>query len=334
MSEFYNLQDELAKDKIEASSYLIYRKEYREISCEAKIIYQYLLKRYSVSEFKRVQAMKENTMDKFTFIDEKGNLFCFCSNDELRFITGASENTVVKAKKELQAVELLEEVKQSAHKTNRIYVKKVEMDVKDNHQFKADLAAFKEEEAKKRKEKNAKRKEKKTNVENEVANDTKKVNRKKSSSVNRKNYSSVNRKIYGHSTKEEGLSTKEFKSTKESISLEDTLNELLATKEMPTLAIKQIQMNQKRLTDNNISPYDILSFYKSTDNTLPDNDFTSVLTKVLKAKGNIGNFHAYMKKAVKTWYEEYSLNEEDNDEVVYNLNNASNPIFGFNPFEG
>jgi len=46
----FNKNDLLAKDKLEVSTFLIYKKEYREISNDAKLMYQYLLKRFSVSE--------------------------------------------------------------------------------------------------------------------------------------------------------------------------------------------------------------------------------------------------------------------------------------------
>ncbi|MCM3405452.1 hypothetical protein [Cytobacillus oceanisediminis] len=222
------LEDILAKDKLEVSSYLIYRKEYRELSSDAKLMYQYLLKRFSLTEMKFSQAIEEDTLEDFTFIDDENNLFCFASNDELRFVLNISEKTVVKAKKELKEVELLEEAKQTAHKTNRLYLNKVPMDIKDKEQYQKDLSKFKRSEAEKRKLKNAKRKNKKDpskeaseqqTIHNENNNNEPQNLQFNSEPQNLQfsepqNLQFMNRKIYRQSTKED-LSTSEYLSTKE-----------------------------------------------------------------------------------------------------------------------
>lgn len=222
------LEDILAKDKLEVSSYLIYRKEYRELSSDAKLMYQYLLKRFSLTEMKFSQAIEEDTLEDFTFIDDENNLFCFASNDELRFVLNISEKTVVKAKKELKEVQLLEEAKQTAHKTNRLYLNKVPMDIKDKEEFQKDLSKFKSSQAEKRKLKNAKRKNKKDPskeaseqqiIHNEINNNEPQNLQFNSEPQNLQfsepqNLQFMNRKIYRQSTKED-LSTSEYLSTKE-----------------------------------------------------------------------------------------------------------------------
>jgi hypothetical protein len=300
MTNRVNLQDVLQKDKLEVSTFLIYKEEYRKLSSDAKMVYQYLLKRFSVSEHGLAEAMKEDNMENFSFIDEKGDLFCFVSNDELRFVLGISEKSVIKAKKELKAVKLLEEEKQTAHKTNRLYVNKVVMDVKDQHSFKADLKAFREAEQAKRKLKNAKRNTKKTEAKTEEVKVEEKVNCKYCGSVNCKNGSSVNCKNYRQSTKEEGLSTEEPKSTKESILTEVSNSNVI---EMPTKLV--VKKNIDRIVQDKIDIQDIIVFYLSTDNMLADHDFNNVLDNVLQfTKGNIGNIKNLLKKAVNTYMDE------------------------------
>ncbi|MDZ4632227.1 replication initiator protein A [Bacillus cereus] len=304
MTERYTEQDLLLKDKLEVSSFLIYKKEYRELSNDAKLMYQYLIKRFSLTQRKYAEAIEENTMDRFTFVDENGELFCYVSNDELRFVLNISEPTVKKCKKQLEAVGLLDDVKQTTKLTNRLYVKKVTVHKTDQVSFHKELVEFRQAEFEKRKAKNDKRKEKKAPV--------KKVETVEPSSEPKnikfsepKNVGFMNQNNFGQSTKEE-LSTKESISTKESlsVSIDDMLNDI---DDMPMNIKKIVSVNQKRLIDDNVNPYEILAFYKSSDNTVSnDNDFAMILSNVLtKTKGSINSFHAVMKKAVINWYDEY-----------------------------
>ena len=96
-----------------------------------------------------MDAMEKDNLEDFTFIDSDGNLFCICSNDELRFVLGISEKTVIKCKKSLIEVKLLEEQKQTIHLVNRLYLNKIVMDDLDRKTFKKDLKKFKENEIKK-----------------------------------------------------------------------------------------------------------------------------------------------------------------------------------------
>jgi len=326
----FNKNDLLAKDKLEVSTFLIYKKQYREISNDAKLMYQYLLKRFSVSEVKLEEAMEANTMENFSFLDENEDLFCFCSNDELRFVLNLSEKSVIKAKKELAAVQLLDEVKQTAHKTNRLYVNKVTMVIEDRTEFKEGLVAFKEAEHKKRKEKNAKRNTKKTsNPQNPQPKKEVEIIEPKSEPQNLQfsepqNLQFMNRKNYSHSTKEEDI-TKEPKSTKESIIT--SLNSINAL-EMPTKLV--IKKNIDRIVKDNIDIQDIIVFYLSTDNMLADNDFNNVLDNVLQyTKGKIGNIKNLLKTSVKTYMDE--VKEEAPDALVQTT--SPNGIIMFNWLE-
>lgn len=87
--------------------------------------------------------------------------------------------------------------------------------------------------------------------------------------------------------------------------VDNDLNEIPEEK-MPMIVKKQISINQKRLIDDNIDVYEILAFYNSSDNTVDENNFATILNNVLKkTKGNIGSFHAVMKTSISKWYEEY-----------------------------
>jgi hypothetical protein len=304
MSNRFTDQDMLAKDKLEVSSFLIYKKEYRELSSDAKFMYQYLVKRFSVSESKLAVAMEENTMEDFTFIDENGELFCFCANTELVFVMGVSEKTVIKAKKELKAVGLLEEVKQTAPKNNRIYVSKVTMDFKDKQGFHAELKAYKEAEFAKRKAKNAKRKEQKKAPIKQPEKPVESSELKKGKFNEQQNLQFMNRKNSSHSTYE-SFSTTEPKSTKELYqSIYDVLNE---NNDIPMNVKQVINQNKDRLIDDFISVWDIILLFKSTDNTVNDYDFAMILNNVLtKTKTPIQSIHAVMKSAMKNHYDEYT----------------------------
>ncbi|MGW8786027.1 hypothetical protein, partial [Heyndrickxia sporothermodurans] len=87
------------------------------------------------------------------------------------------------------------------------------------------------------------------------------------------------------------------------------IDEMYDSKVMPISVLKQLSLNMDRLIDDNINPYEISIFFKSSDNTVNDNDFALLISNVLKkTKGQIGSFHAVMKKAIKNWYDEYDPN--------------------------
>lgn len=220
----FNQQDLLAKDKIEVSSYLIYTEKYRKgLSPVAILMYQYIMKRFSVSEMKYQIAMEEDSLEDFTFIDDDGSVFCIVSNDELMFVLNISEPTVVKCKKELKKVGLLEEIKQTTFKSNRLYLNKVSTDPKEKTLFDKQLKEYRNKKSAARKLKNSKRDFTKKEVVATTNKPIEKVRRtfvgvvnlKNLSSVNLKKFSSVNLKNLRQSTKEL-TSTKEFTSTKQS----------------------------------------------------------------------------------------------------------------------
>ncbi|HDR8302766.1 TPA: hypothetical protein QC153_002119 [Bacillus cereus] len=355
-------EDVLAKDKLEVSSYLLYNEEYRKtLSNDSKLMYQYLLKRFQTTLYNYEKAVENDKADEFNFVDDEGDIYCYVSNDELRFVLNLSENTVKKCKKELNAADLMDEVKQTTRLTNRIYLKHVVINGKDFPKFKEDLKAFKSVEYAKRKEKNDKRKQPKTKkaapkkeklppVEMPSAikempvitgvKPSKKLNRKNYGSVNSKYYGSLNRKNCGHSTKElkstkeKVISTKELnnQSINNSINnIDSVLNEL----DMPIYITKRISMNKDRLISDNINPLSIESFYNSQEHNLDDHTFALVVERVLKTtKGNIGNIHAVLRTACKNEIKEaQEATEEEVEEAVFTAQfNPINPIFNYDPF--
>lgn len=341
----YNRNDLLAKDKIEVSTHLLYNKKYRDLSNDALVMYMYMEKRFSVSEDSLKKAIEED--EDCIYIDEEGDLFCLVSNDELRFVLSLSEKSIVKAKKELHNVGLLEEVKQSVHKTNRLYINRVEMEIGAAKKFQEEIKEYRRIESEKRKAKNSKRpKQGRVTAIEKVAEVVPVAEEKKPSSPTLpiepqnlqfnepQNLQFMNCKNYRLSTKEgfstkESSSTKEFKVSQSSLgsSIEDDLIDLMENYGFPSLIAVKIKNNSKRLTDNNISVYDIYAFYKSSDNTLDDDDFLLMIIKMLKAESPIGNVIGLLKTAVTNHYlesdslpnyggaEEYATFDDILDEV-------------------
>jgi hypothetical protein len=100
------------------------------------------------------------------------------------------------------------------------------------------------------------------------------------------------------------------KDNNKSISLKEVytqdIGDMYENKEMPVYILRVLDRNIDRLIDLSISPLDILSFYKSSDRTVNDNDFAEILSRTIKK--DVKNFTAYMKTAIKNWYAEYEGN--------------------------
>lgn len=359
MSENHNqrigLEDILGKDKLEVSSHIFYRKEYRDLSNDAKIIYQYILKRFSVSEINYAKAIEEDTIEDFTFVDENNKVFCFVSNDELQFVANISEKTVIKAKKELQVVNLLEEVKQTANKNNRLYLNRIILDLQDKLEFKKELDAFKTEQKKKRLEKNKKRKKVTNEKSNTVGtNLSKKKDEPKpdKSSIHNPSESEpqklqfnepqklqfMNRKNYGQSTKE-SFSSLESLSTLETLNLNLTDKEKIDYMTLWDLKIpKELKVKIKVLLANNnikLSNEELLEVEEAyhyqvlKQNVIPDcepsnllalNDFqfSSTVLKMFETVKEIDSIKAMIDSWVKRGidYKNSELGELDYQSIV------------------
>lgn len=261
--------DILAKDKLESSTYLLYRKEYREnLSNDAILMYQYILKRFSVSLNNFEKAIENDQLDQFAFIDENEKVFCYVSNDELCFVLNISEPTVKKCKKELSKAQLMFEVPQ-ANKNNRIYLNKVVINSEDRTSFKKRLDEHLKLQKVKRAEKNKKRYEEKEKKKAEKQNqnnlgsidniEENEGNQKFFGSGNQNNLSSGNQRIFGRSTKE-GFSTKE------SFSIEEE-EEVITLDHVIAFIIEQITKreitNQKTIT----AIYEVASKCKAVGTT-------------------------------------------------------------------
>ena len=195
----YNHQDFLDKDKLEVSSFLIYNEKYRLLSNDAKMMYQYLLKRFSLTEHKLLEAMENEELAEFTFIDEAEDLFCICSNDELCFTLGITEKTVIKCKKALVNVGLIEEQQQGLRMPNRLYVNKIIAENMDKKTFQTELKKYREVEALKRKNRKLKSQNQRQNLQS--------INAQNSGL---ENLQSLGLENFQSSTKE-NISTKELK---------------------------------------------------------------------------------------------------------------------------
>ena len=91
----------------------IYDEKYKTLSNNAKLLYMLLFGRLELS-------IKNGWHDK------EGNVFQYYTNEQLMVDLNSSEKTIIKFKKELKDVGLLEEVRQGNNLPNRIYISAVE----------------------------------------------------------------------------------------------------------------------------------------------------------------------------------------------------------------
>jgi len=131
--------------------YLFYEPKYRELSNNARVLYSILRDRYKLS--------LQTSQVKDTFIDEDGNIFCILDNTELSYLLTVSEPTAIKAKKELHAAALLEEVSVK-DEANRLYVLEPELTT-DNWTYMSELDELRKQKKEKKNERIKKQKEKK-----------------------------------------------------------------------------------------------------------------------------------------------------------------------------
>ena len=91
----------------------IYDEKYKTLSHNAKLMYMLLFGRLELSV-------------KNGWHDRKGNVFQYYTNEQLMIDLNSSEKTIIKVKKELREVGLLEEVRQGNNLPNRIYISQVD----------------------------------------------------------------------------------------------------------------------------------------------------------------------------------------------------------------
>ena len=91
----------------------IYDEKYKNLSNNAKLMYMLLFGRLELS-------IKNGWHDK------EGNVFQYYTNEQLMVGLNSSEKTIIKFKKELKDVGLLEEVRQGNNLPNRIYISAVD----------------------------------------------------------------------------------------------------------------------------------------------------------------------------------------------------------------
>ncbi|HER5596259.1 TPA: conserved phage C-terminal domain-containing protein [Streptococcus pyogenes] len=91
----------------------IYDEKYKTLSNNAKLMYMLLFGRLELS-------IKNGWHDK------EGNVFQYYTNEQLMVDLNSSEKTIIKFKKELKDVGLLEEVRQGNNLPNRIYISAVD----------------------------------------------------------------------------------------------------------------------------------------------------------------------------------------------------------------
>lgn len=85
------------------------KEPYNVLSDKAKLIYMLLFDRRTLSEQNK-------------WYDADGKIYMYFTNEQLGDVLKCSNKTIVKAKKELQEVNLLKEVRQGVNKPNRLYI--------------------------------------------------------------------------------------------------------------------------------------------------------------------------------------------------------------------
>ena len=91
----------------------IYDEKYKKLSNNAKLMYMLLFGRLELSV-------------KNGWHDRKGNVFQYYTNEQLMIDLNSSEKTIIKVKKELREVGLLEEIRQGNNLPNRIYISQID----------------------------------------------------------------------------------------------------------------------------------------------------------------------------------------------------------------
>ncbi|MBQ1604345.1 MAG: replication initiator protein A, partial [Lachnospiraceae bacterium] len=99
---------------------LLTGKRYRKLSCEAKVLYGFLLDRMSLSA--------ENE-----WFDDEGRVFVYCTIKEAAEIVGCGDKKACSVFKELEEIELIERKRQGLNKPNLIYVLDFSEEVSDGH---------------------------------------------------------------------------------------------------------------------------------------------------------------------------------------------------------
>ena len=100
---------------------LLTGKRYRKLSCEAKVLYGFLLDRMSLSA--------ENE-----WFDDEGRVFVYCTISEAADeVIGCGEKKACSVFKELEEIELIERKRQGLNKPNLIYVLDFSEEVSDGH---------------------------------------------------------------------------------------------------------------------------------------------------------------------------------------------------------
>ncbi len=120
-SEILIRENFLLLDFIRIPKLLLTGKRYRKLSCEAKVLYGFLLDRMSLSA--------ENE-----WFDDEGRVFVYCTISEAaEEVIGCGEKKACSVFKELEEIELIERKRQGLNKPNLIYVLDFSEEVSDGH---------------------------------------------------------------------------------------------------------------------------------------------------------------------------------------------------------
>lgn len=111
-----NIKNQASQNFYMLHKVLFINEKYKKLSDSAKVTYAILNDRVSLS-------IKNN------WIDQNGDIYFIFTNENLQEVLDKSKNTITKIKKELQEVELLEQVKTGFNRPNKLYLHEIETNI-------------------------------------------------------------------------------------------------------------------------------------------------------------------------------------------------------------
>ena len=111
-----NIKNQASQNFYMLHKALFINEKYRKLSDSAKVTYAILNDRVSLS-------IKNN------WIDQNGDIYFIFTNENLQEVLDKSKNTITKIKKELQEVDLLEQVKTGFNQPNNLYLHEIETNI-------------------------------------------------------------------------------------------------------------------------------------------------------------------------------------------------------------
>ncbi|MED3976798.1 hypothetical protein P4639_25685 [Priestia megaterium] len=281
-------QETNATKYIKFYEFLLFDPTYRELSEKAKLLYSYLRSKIPYFEF-QTKANEQGIEGTKSYRDEEGFIYCIADNAELEYLLKASEPTVIRAKKDLEAFGLLlqDPVK---NKTNRLYVLQP-AEVANAWTHIDEIKKYRAEKEKANLEKRKQQKEKQHKAAEQPASSSNTGDLKKLSHGDLKNFSHGDLK---------NLSKIQSKHLKSNLSSKIQLNLSIYKEEIHNSKLPdsiKLALNDKkidRLIYHNISVSDLFTNYELHKESVNPGQYISALDFALTLKDKIKDFSKVM----------------------------------------